>query len=199
MTKYVLNSGGLSRNPDGARRFFAELVSGFGTTPKILICFFAQPREMWEPKYEQYKITYGGLMPVGVSPEYKLAYPDSFKEQVAWADIIYCHGGDDYLARYWFERLDVPSVWQEKVIGTNSATTHILSKSFWTCDWRQPLDGMGIVPIRTIAHFESDYGINDPRGPIDWQKAKAELEAHSDATYPIQALHEGEFIVIEDL
>lgn len=196
MTKYVLNSGGLSKNPDGARRFFAELVQGYGITPKILICFFAQPREIWESKYDQYNIAYSGYMPDGVSPEYQLAFPDSFAQQVAWADIIYCHGGDDYLAKYWFERLNIPKVWEDKVVGTNSATTHILSSSFWTCDWRQPMNGLDVVPVRTIAHYGSDYGISDPRGPIDWVSAETELEVYGNTSYPLHTLPEGEFIVI---
>lgn len=197
MTKYVLNSGGMSNNPDGAKRFFAELVNGLGNHPKILLCFFAQPREVWEEKLESYVTSFNGFMPVGVEPEYAMAMPDSFKEQVAQADAIYCHGGDDHLAKYWFEKVGVPEVWSGKVVGTNSATTHVLSKYFWTCDWRQIGEGMGVIPIKTIAHFGSEYGIDDPRGAVNWEKAKQELEAYGDASLPVHALLEGEFVVIE--
>jgi hypothetical protein len=38
----------MSNNPDAARRFFAELVKDQGQSPKVLMCFFAQPRELWE-------------------------------------------------------------------------------------------------------------------------------------------------------
>ena len=197
MTKYVLNSGGMSSNPDGARRFFAELVKDLGNNPKILICAFAQPRGVWESSFEPYNERYRGYMPAGVTPEFTLAMPDDFANQVAQSDAIYCHGGDDHLALYWFTTLNVASVWEGKPVGTCSATTHILSKHFWTCDWRRTMDGMGVLPIRTLAHYNSAYGETDPRGPIDWEQAKRELESYGDTTLPLYALPEGEFIVIE--
>ncbi len=48
MTKYVLNSGGVSNNPDLAKKFFAEIFKGLANNPKMLICAFAQPREDWD-------------------------------------------------------------------------------------------------------------------------------------------------------
>ncbi len=197
MTKYVLNSGGMKNNIDGARRFFAELVKGLGERPKILLCFFAQPPEIWEAKLPEYIEAFNDLMPDGVIPSYEMALPATFKQQVEDADIVYCHGGDDNLAKYWFEKVGVPEVWNGKVVGTNSATTHALSKSFWTCDWRKLDDGLGVIPIKTVAHFGSAYGNDDPRGPIDWQQAKNDLEKYGNRSLPLYALPEGEFVVIE--
>ena len=55
MTKYILNSGGLRNNPPLARKFFAEIVKGLGKEPRLLICFFAKPREYWEEKFVEYR------------------------------------------------------------------------------------------------------------------------------------------------
>jgi hypothetical protein len=187
----------MGNNPEGAKRFFAELVKGLGDKPYILMCFFAQPRETWESKFNEYVDSFNQFMPEGVNPTYEVAMPEDFPGQVAKADAIYCHGGDDHLAMYWFEKLKVASVWQGKVVGTNSATTHALAKHFWTCDWRALKDGLGILSIKTLAHFQSAYGKDDPRGPIDWEKAKEELEDYADTSLPVYALPEGEFIVIE--
>jgi len=197
MTKYVLNSGGMRNNPDGAKRFFAELLKGLGDNPKILLCSFAQPREVWEEKSVTYVDSFNKLMPEGVKPVYKMAMPATFKDDVAETDVIYCHGGDDYLAIYWFSKLGIPGVWDGKVVGTNSGTSDVLVKHSWTCDWRESIDGLGILPIKFIPHFGSNYGDEDPRGPIDWEKAKSDLEAYGDTSLPVYALSEGEFIVIE--
>lgn len=197
MTKYVLNSGGMKNNPDGAKRFFAELVKGLGNQPKILLCFFAQPREIWEAKFPEYVEAFNGLMPKGVNPIYEIALPRKFKDQVAKTDIVYCHGGDDNLAKYWLEKVGVPEVWDGKVIGTNSATTHALSTSFWTCDSRTLDNGLGVLPIKTIAHFGSAYVNDDPRGAIDWQKVKNDLDKYGNTNLPVYALPEGEFVVVE--
>ena len=56
---------------------------------------------------------------------------------------------------------------------------------------------MGILPIKFIPHYQSDFGRDDPRGPIDWAKAYQELAAFGDRSLPISAIPEGKFIIIE--
>ncbi len=197
MIKYVLNSGGLKNNIPGAKKFIAELVKGFGDEPKILFCFFAEKRENWEEKFPQYVEGFTGWAPKGVKPKIELAFPGMFEEQIKDSDIVYIHGGDDHLVQYWLRKFDIPKIWDGKVIGTNSASTHALSRAFWTCDWRELNDGLGILPIKTIAHYKSNYGADDPRGPIDWENAKADLAEYGDKALPIYALEEGEFEVFE--
>ena len=197
MTKYVLNSGGLKNNPEGAKKFVAEIAKGLGNQPKILMCFFAEKRENWDEKFDSYTVGFNELAPKDVKPQYLLAFPDVFEEQLSNCDVLYMHGGDDTLLLHWLKQFNLPKIWEGKVVATNSASTHALSKSFWTCDWRELKDGLGILPIKTIAHFNSEYGIDDPRGPIDWEMAKAELAEYGDKTLPIYALEEGEFKVFE--
>lgn len=59
------------------------------------------------------------------------------------------------------------------------------------------MDGLGIIPIKFLAHFQSTYGNDDPRGPIDWAKAKGELSQCGDTTLPVYALHEGDYRVFK--
>lgn len=198
MTKYVLNSGGLGNNKESAERFFAELVKDQGDTPRILLCHFAQPRETWEESFDSYTKSFNQFMPKGVDPVYEMALPNFLTEQVDKSDVIYCHGGDDHLAMYWFKKVNAPEIWRDKVVGTNSATTNALSTHFWTCDWRELKDGLGILPIKTIVHYDSDFGVGDPRGPIDWQAAKRDLESYGDRSLDVHALEEGEFIVFQE-
>ncbi len=197
MTKYVLNSGGLKNKIPGAKKFVAELVKGLGENPKVLFCFFAEKRENWEGKYPAYVEGFKEWAPAGIDISFELAWPDTFEEQVARNDVTYIHGGDDHLLLYWLRQFDLPKTWEGKVVGTNSASSDALSVSFWTCDWRQCKDGLGILPIKMIPHFNSEYGNDDPRGPINWEKARAELAAYGDANLPIYALKEGEFEVFE--
>lgn len=195
MTKYVVNSGGLRKYPDLARKFFAEVVKDLGNQPKILICCFAQPREDWEEKFEEDKK--GTFFPSDVQPVLTLADPSTFEEQVRDSDAIYIHGGDDHLITYWLQKFNIPELWDGKVVATNSAGSDVLSTHFWTCDWRKLMDGLAILPIKVIPHFDSDYGADDPRGPVNWELAKRELEKYGNTELPVYALPEGEFIVIE--
>lgn len=193
MTKYILNSGGIRNNIEGGKKFFAEAVKDLGNTPKVLLCLFAYPREHWGKKFIETKEQ--SLYPENVNPIFELAYPDKFEEQIKNSDILYIYGGDDHLLRHWFDKFDIPNIWQGKVVATNSASSQILSKNFWTCDWRMCMDGLGILPIKFISHYGSSFGSDDSRGPINWDKAYEELKSYGDTSLPIYALLEGEFII----
>lgn len=197
MVKYILNSGGTRSYPDRAKKFFAEIVNGLGGKPRILICCFAQPREDWEQKFEQDKTTLFNLFPEGVTPTLEMAFPATFEDQIKNSDAVYIHGGDDHLLQYWLKQFNIPKLWDGKVVATNSASSNALSKHFWTCDWRQNMDGLGILPIKFLAHYKSAYGDDDPRGPVDWESGYKELEIYGDKSLPIRALEEGNYIVIE--
>lgn len=194
MTKYILNSGGIRKNPEGGKRFFAEAVKGLDKNPKILICLFALPREYWEKKIDEVKQE--NLYPEDTVPVFELAFPDKFIEQIKNSDVIYIYGGDDYLLQYWFSKFDIPKIWEGKVVATNSASSNLLSKYFWTCDWRKCMDGFGILPIKFFPHYKSSYGDKDPQGPIDWEKSLQKLKDYKEEL-PIYALAEGEFKVFE--
>ncbi len=73
----------------------------------------------------------------------------------------------------------------------------MLVAHYYTCDWRDCRDGFGIIPIKFIPHYESTYGADTPRGPVDWHAAYQQLELYGDTSLPIHALHEGEFLVFE--
>ncbi len=197
MTKYVLNSGNFRQNKDLAKAFFGEILKDTKTNPNILICCFALPRQDWERKFIQDKQEFPTFSPTGISPSFELAFPENFPEQVQRADILFFHGGDDHLVQYWLKKFDLPTLWDGKVVVTSSASSHALSHSFWTCDWRMCMGGLGILPIKFLAHYKSSYGNDDPRGPIDWEQSYETLKTYDDVQLPIHALEEGHFVVIE--
>lgn len=197
MTKYVLNSGGIKSIPDLKAKFHQEVVKGLGSSPHILLCNFAQAREYWESRFEGYTNSIIEDMPEDIHPTFVLAFPAHFPEQCERADIIYIHGGDDHLLQYWMRKFNLETLFQGKVVATNSASSNMLASHYWTCDWRECNDGFGILPIKFIPHFHSSFGADDPRGPIDWDMAKTQLSEYGDPTLPIHALKEGEFVIIE--
>ena len=197
MTKYILNSGGLRNKPEKAKRFNQEIIKGLGQTPRILFCHFAIGREYWEEKFADYKERFLASIDKDIKPKCELAFPDRFADQLKNNDAVIIHGGDDNLLLYWLRQYDLPALWEGKVVASSSAGSDALVKHFWTCDWREAKDGLGILPIKFIPHYKSTYGEDDPRGPIDWNKAYGELKVYGDKTLPIHALEEGDFIVIE--
>jgi len=197
MTKYVLESGGIRNQIELKRKFHREIVAGLNATPKFVLCNFAQGREFWEAKLAGYSQMILEDMPDGVQPSFESALPDTFAEQCKNADVIYFHGGDNDLLFYWMRKFDYQTLFKDKVVATNSASSCMLATSCWTCDWRACQDGLGILPIKFIPHYQSDFGSIDPRGPIDWAKAFDELKAYGDPALPVIALKEGEYKVYE--
>ncbi len=197
MTKYVLDSGGLRKNPEKAREFFAEVLKDLGAQPRVLFCFFASGREYWEVKMAEYMNRFQKMSPEGIKPSFELALPDSFAEQMATSDAIMLFGGDDTLLQYWLRQFDITTIWNNKVVAGSSAGSDALCAHFWTCDWRKCMDGLGMLHIKFIPHYESDFGSLDPRGPINWRAALDELKQYGDRNLSIHALKEGEYIVIE--
>lgn len=199
MTKYVLKSGNDKSFPDKERKATKEILSGLGKNVNILYCLFAQPREDWAEKYDKYKEGFSRLVKGGdIRINFDMAFPDKFEEQAKRSDVIMIQGGDDYLLQYWLKQFDLPKLWEGKVVVASSAGSDALATSFWTCDWRKCMDGLGIVPVKFVPHYKSKtYGVNDPRGPIDWKKAYNEITEYGDKTLPVHALEEGNYIVIE--
>ncbi len=195
VTKYILNSGGVNNQPELKRQFHQEIVNGLGSSPKFLLCNFAQGREYWELKFPGYSSAIAEDMPEGVKPAFELATPDKFVEQCEQADVIYFHGGDDHLLKYWMGQFNMTEIFEDKVVATNSASSNMLVTHYWTCDWRQCADGSAILAIKFIPHYQSEFGADDPRGPINWQGAYEELKAYGDSSLPIHALKEGEYTV----
>lgn len=197
MTKYVVNSGGLHNVPDKKGPFFNEMVRNLGSKPKVLLCFFALSREEWKDKFAEDLSDFKTIFTGEIQPRLEMVMPDIFGKQMRESDAVYIHGGDDYLVQYWLKKFDLPRLWEGKVVATNSASSNAISKHFWTPDWRKCMDGLGILPIKFLPHYKSNYGAGDPRGPIDWDKGYKELENYGDKNLPIYALEEGEFEIFE--
>lgn len=197
MTKYILNSGNTKSFPEKEQTYYQEILKGPSKNPRILSCFFAQPREDWEERFLTQSENFRGrtLLP---DLSIELAFPKTFEKQVRQSDIIIFHGGDDHLLHYWLSKFDLSSLVEGKTVAGSSAGANVLCKYFWTCDWREAMDGLGLLPIKFIPHFNSTtYAENDPRGPINWSVAYKELKSYGDTSLPIHTPEEGDFIILE--
>lgn len=196
-TTYILIGGNDSQMTDVQNVAFrnAILEKLSGENPRIASVPFMMPREDWEWRFRNHR------MPMfqqkfGENCEARLTYPDTFREDVKWANVIYIHGGDDVLLAHYLNKFkDLEELFAGKIVIGSSAGADYVSKIFWTCDWRAIMNGRGLLDVAVITHFDSDFGEDDPRGPVDWAAAKRDLEAATDL--PVCALHEGDFEVFE--
>ena len=191
MTKYILVGGYPYKATDGGKAFAEALTEGKPQPVKLLECLFARPPENWQKAFAQNKEFFEHILP-NKKLDIRLAEIKKFAEQVRWADSVYIRGGEN-------ERL-LPILKQNKVwrneldgktLAGSSAGANALSKYF--CGLDDPVlgEGLGIVPVKVLVHYRSDY--NSPN--IDWDKAEAELKA-KDPSFRFLPLAEGQFEVI---
>ena len=153
---------------------------------------FARPREVWVEFLEKEKAAFARHVP-DKHCELSLADPSQFAEQVRAADTIYIVGGYTHTLveilkhlRGWTNELD------GKTLAGSSAGADAIATYHYNLDLQSLGSGLGLLPIKMIPHWRSNYG----DGKIDWDKAYAELKAYGEDR-PIHTLAEGQFEVFE--
>lgn len=191
MTKVILVGGYPRKAQDGGKAFAEELIKDFKQPVKILECLFARPRDNWEKAFAEDKEFFTSLLPNN-KLEFQMALPEKFKEQVKWADAIYIRGGASEAillelqkqSKGWIEELS------GKTLAGSSAGAHAISKYYYGLDDLKIGEGLGLLPLKVIVHYRSNY--NAPK--IDWDKAEQELKNYK-GELEIVKLREGDFRV----
>ncbi|MEK7109085.1 MAG: Type 1 glutamine amidotransferase-like domain-containing protein [Patescibacteria group bacterium] len=185
--------GGYPRKAtDGGKAFSEELVKGFSEPVKILECLFARSRDNWETAYAEDVGFFQKHLP-DRKLDFQLAQPDTFVKQIHWADAIYIRGGE---MEPLYERLAQSPGWEKELDGKtfagSSAGAYAITKYNHKLDTPELGEGLGLLPLKVLAHYRSDY--NAPN--IDWDKAERDLKSYKE-DLPLVALREGEFRVFE--
>ncbi len=192
MTKYILVGGYVRKAPDGGKAFCEELVRGFSEPVKILDCMFARLQSVWGKTFAEDKEFFANNL-LGINIELQLAGLDTFDKQVAWADVIYLRGGSsEELVKSLRQHSNWVQYLDGKTVAGTSAGADALSAYYFGLDSLETRDGIGLVPVKTIPHFKSDYH----GWEFDWDKAEAQLKAYKE-DLPLVTLQEGEFRVFE--
>jgi hypothetical protein len=191
MTKYILIGGYPWKATDGGKAFVEELIKGFDGPVRILECIFARPRQEWAKAYSDDQKSFSTHLP-GKQLEFQLADPERFTQQVKWADAIYIRGGSAEIAAT--EMLKKDGGWMNglygKTLAGTSAGADLISKYYYDLDNLKIVEGLGLLPIKVLVHYRSDY--NAPN--IDWDSAYELLKNHGEEL-PIVTLAEGQYHV----
>lgn len=189
MTKFVLLGGYAHKAPDEGRSFYQELVKGIKKPIKVLMCYFARERGDWDRKFKEDVSVFSSHLPT-IKIDFFLASSEEFLQQIADADIIYIKGGE---MEPLFSTLKQIPRWETalcgKVVAGSSAGAYLLSSYYYDMHDAKIHEGVGLVPIKSIVHFESDY-----YGYTNWQNALENVKAFHPELETV-ALREGEFRV----
>jgi hypothetical protein len=190
MTRYFLVGGNWKFAGDGGARLCAALAPHLSPPAKMLICLFGRDPSEWDEQF-------GRVVPVFEKylqhVSYELARPETFIQQIQDADVVYLNDGDNLLMeRTMIDFQHLEAAFADKVIVASSAGANILSSVYYTRTYGMVRPGLGVLPIKFIAH----YGIKLPQAGsvIAWEAAKRELKDYGDQAQPLYALQEGEFV-----
>ena len=192
MTKYILVGGYVHKALDGGKAFCEELIKDINKKPiKILDCTFARKPEEWKEVMEKDKLFLSKFIS---DFELELADPVNFTEQVKHSDVMYLKGGYtsplmELLSKdmNWIKELD------GKVVVGTSAGGDAIAKYYSVLKTSRVGDGLGLLPIKFIPHWKSDYSDEEVRD-INWDTELQKLKDYKEEL-PIFTLAEGEFKV----
>ncbi len=191
MTKFILVGGYIQKAPDGGESFCKELIKGHSVPVKILDCIFARIKERWDESFLADRELFNKYIPEKF--ELHLADYENFIDQVKWADVVFLRGGSsEELIRALEERAKWKDHIEDKTIAGTSAGADALSTYYFGLDSLEARKGLGLVPIKVIPHFKSDYH----GWEFDWNKAYSNLKSYKE-DIPILALAEGQFEVMQ--
>lgn len=191
MIKFILSGGYYYKAPDGGKSFCAEIIKDINDRPiKILDCLFGRPLETWEQKISDDQSFFSKHID---EIDIKTASKENFTQEIKESDIIFFQGSrpEDII-----NILNTILGWEDALIGktvvASSGGASMLVKYFGVGKSNRIGEGFGLLPIKFIPHWQSDYG---EELKIDWNTLLNTLEEYKEAL-EITKLKDGEFKVI---
>jgi peptidase E len=156
MTKYILHGGETKVRNIHNRNFFREMVKGLNSPVKILDITFARKKKLWLEGYNKDKKKF-----LKAIKHKKLIFtlakekPEILSRQIKSNEVIFIVGGSEmrYLVKELAKIKNLKRILKGKVVAGSSAGAYVLSRYYYTRLRGRVEKGLGILPIKTIAHY----------------------------------------------
>ena len=157
MTKFILHGGVTRRKSNQNRLFFKEIVKGLKSPIKILDITFARKKELLFKGFNKDKNKF-----LGTIKKKKLLFtladekPVILRRQIKENDVLFIIGGTEMncLTNNLRKLKNIKRLIKGKVIAGSSADAYVLSRYYYTRLRGRVERGLGILPIKTIAHYD---------------------------------------------
>jgi hypothetical protein len=122
---------------------------------KVLVYLFARSRAKWPAAMQELELAVAAM---NLNIELHLAQTDKQVRDVQLnnADAVLVLGGDE---RQFFEDIcgnELARVLEKPFVGAASAGVNVFSSYFYSNDHNEVRKGAGLLPIKTICHFNDD-------------------------------------------
>ena len=154
--KCILHGGFTREDNESNQAFFREFVNDLPPHATILLCYFASRVEAEIP--EQALIHQRAIERArpDASFVFVVARTESFLEHVATANAVFFNGGStSKLLRVLREFPNLPELLASKTVAGSSAGAYALAVLGASHSEPGPRNGLGIVPVRVVCHYES--------------------------------------------
>ena len=186
--KIILIGGKIYKAEDGGESFCTELVKDLQNQKlKILLCLFANPKELWEQKTEDTKNFFSKFI-----SNFELIIPEEGEliQKAGDCQIVYFLGGYVDLI---IESLNNESGWKEmlqnKTVMGSSAGADILCRYFAVGKNGRLGEGFGLLPIKFIPHWKNNES-------VDWDTVYQSLKNYGE-DLEVLTLSDGQYKVFE--
>jgi hypothetical protein len=155
MKTKVVVSGGLAEEPNELNSlFFKEILDGTGDEVTVLLILFSRPEAVWDMKSKG-AIAQFDKVRGGKKVSYIIANHNKLEEQIGMSDVIYIRGGTTLLLMDGIaEHPKFVELIKAKIVAAESAGTYLLSDYFYSKSEGGIFKGLGVLPVKTICHFE---------------------------------------------
>lgn len=193
MTKYILQGGGMKEFSFKKYINFWKLLKLIPRKSKILVVFFARPKEDWGMLFKKTKnsnFVFGRW-----DIDYVLASDDSneFIEQIKECNVVYFRGGNTPMLQKKLEQLpNLRQLLEDKLIIGSSAGSLVFAKYYYDQDYDQIFKGLNFLDVKMITHYKSKGEYASTSGDDKLRMLKDYEE-----DLPVYAIRETEFVIID--
>lgn len=166
-TKFIIHGGYTRYANDLNHSFLHEVVKDMPGNGTLLIVLFATDDEKVDEYFRNFTDKFADNAD-GKKLNYTKATKEDFLNQVTAADAIYIQGGDtEKLKQVLQEYPEFAERIKGKTVAGSSAGAYVLSRYYYTNSQNKVLEGLGVLPIRTVCHYQSEiHSVSDNIDPV---------------------------------
>lgn len=157
MIKYLIH-GGYYDEPLVTNDLYLSQLTTYPNNNgnKVLLIYFAHPQTKWVELFEKDKRRISELSSIS-NLEFKIAEESTITQDIMQSSYINIRGGDSFeLLKVMFRVANIESLFQNKVVAGSSAGAYMLSKYFYSNDYRKLGTGLGLLNTKIYCHYSAD-------------------------------------------
>ncbi|MFA5987428.1 MAG: Type 1 glutamine amidotransferase-like domain-containing protein [Candidatus Paceibacterota bacterium] len=156
-TKFILHGGFTPGGKWGNDELTEEILKNMPQQVRILLVYFAKEPDRIPKNYGE-DVEQFNNNKKDKELFFDVAEEGDFRNQVIKSDVVYFHGGSSLKLLGVLKNFpDLREILTGKVVVGDSAGANVLCKVFYRQSAGEAMEGMGILPIKIVCHYQDAY------------------------------------------